>query len=69
MAVGAPPIPARTSSDAFAKPDGGFSGLPLPGQGPSMGRVGRASFKDMASLRGGSSAPNTSIVEAPAVSI
>ena len=34
-----------------------------------MGRAGWASFKDMASLRGGSSAPNTSIVEAPVVSI
>jgi hypothetical protein len=69
MAAGAPPAPARASSDAFAKPDGGCSALPLPDQGPSMGRAGRASFKDMASLRGGSSAPNTSIVEAPAVSI
>jgi hypothetical protein len=69
MAAGAPPAPARASSNAFAKPDGGCSARPLPDQGPSLGRAGRASFKDMASLRGGSSAPNTSIVEAPTVSI
>jgi hypothetical protein len=64
-----PPAPARASSYTFAKPDRGFSTLPHPNQGPSMGHVGRASFKDMASLRGGSSTSNTSIVEAPIVSI
>jgi hypothetical protein len=69
MAVGTPPAPARASSNAFAKPDGGWSARPLPNQGPSLGRAGRASFKDMASLRGGSSAPNTLIIEAPTISI
>jgi hypothetical protein len=66
MAAGAPPAPARASS---AKPDGGCSARPLPDQGPSLGRAGRASFKDVASLRGGSSAPKTAIIEAPTVSI
>jgi hypothetical protein len=69
MAAGAPPAPARASSTACTKPDGGCSARPLPDQGPSLGRAGRATFKDISSLQGGSSAPNTSIVEAPAVSI
>jgi hypothetical protein len=66
MAAGASTAPAHASSNAGAKPDGG---CPPSDQSPSLGRAGRATFKDIASLREGSSAPNTSIVEAPTVSI